>query len=120
MSWAGWILSVLMGLFMLTSGINLIFIRTAEVQANFTKFGYPENTIGPIGAAALVSALLYLIPQTCVLGAILLTAYLGGAVATHARVGDPTYVVPIIVGVLLWLSLFLREPRLRVMLPFAK
>ena len=113
---AGWIITALTGIFMLTSGINLIFIRTAEVKANFAKFGYPEHAIAVIGWCALISSLLYLIPKTTVVGAMLLTGYLGGAVATHLRVDDPTYIVPLILGVLVWLGVFLREPRLRELL----
>lgn len=61
--------------------------------------------------------MLYLIPRTCVLGAILLTGYLGGAVATHVRVNDPTMIVPMVVGIPIWLGLFLRDERLRALLP---
>src|SRR5947207_7807835 len=97
--WTGRILNWLVGLFMLTSGINGIFVRSPEMRAGFAKFGYQESMMTGIGVAALVSALLYLIPQTSVLGAILLTGYLGGAVATHVRISDPTFVVPTAVGV---------------------
>ena len=116
---AGWIVSALTGIFMLVSGINLIFIRTPEVKANFAKFGYPEHAIAIIGWCALISSLLYLIPKTTVVGAILLTGYLGGAIATHLRVDDPTYMVPLIVGILVWSGIFLREPRLRELLSFS-
>jgi hypothetical protein len=118
--WTGRILSGLAGLFMLTSGINLLFVRSADLAAQFAKFGYPPSAITPIGLAALVSSLLYLIPQTAVLGAILLTGYLGGAVATHLRVDDPAYFVPIVVGVLIWLGIYLRDEKLRALIPVRK
>ena len=118
--WTGRILSALTGLLMLTSGINLIFIRSADVKANFAKFGYPEHAITAIGWAALVSAILYLIPQTSMLGAILLTGYLGGAVATHVRVDDPAFVAAIAVGILIWLGLFLQDERLRRLVPLRR
>ncbi len=118
--WTGRILSALTGLFMLSSGINLLFVRSPDLKANFAKFGYPEHAITAIGWAALVSAILYLIPQTSVLGAILLTGYLGGAVATHVRVDDPAFVAAIVVGIVIWLGLFLQDERLRALVPLRR
>ena len=115
--WTGRAISWLTGVFLLTSGINLLFVRSADLRESFAKFGYPESVLSPIGAAALVSALLYLIPRTSVLGAILLTGYLGGAVATHVRANDSMFPVPIVFGVLAWLGLFLRDQHLRALLP---
>ena len=80
------------------------------------KMGFPENTLQPIGAALLVSTVLYAIPQTAVLGAILLTGYLGGAVCTHVRAGEPFYFA-VIFGVLVWVALVFRDARLRQLLP---
>ena len=111
--WIGRIISWLVGLFVLTSGINVMFIRSADVVAGFKTFGYPENVMVFIGAAAFISSALYLIPRTRFIGAILMTAYLGGAVATHVRINDPTFVVAVIVGILVWLGLFLRDTRIR-------
>ena len=82
-----------------------------------TRFGYPATLATPIGLTLLLSTLLYLIPRTAVLGALLVTAYLGGAVATHVRVGDGSYLFAVLFGVLAWAGLYLREPRLRALLP---
>jgi hypothetical protein len=73
--------------------------------------------IAKLAIMELASTAIYLIPRTSVFGAILLTAYLGGATATHARVGDPAFVGPVLTGVLLWLGLYLREQRLRALVP---
>jgi hypothetical protein len=81
------------------------------------QFGYPEQLATPIGLALLVSTLLYALPRTAVLGAILLTGYLGGATATHVRVEDPNFLFAAVFGVLVWAGLYLREPRLRALLP---
>ena len=67
-----------------------------------------------------ILAILYLVPQTAVLGAILLTGYLGGAPATHVRINDPTWVVPVVTGVLLWLGLYLRDEKLRALVPLRR
>jgi hypothetical protein len=78
--------------------------------------GYPESLARPLGIVELACTIIYLVPQTAVLGAILLTGYMGGAIATHVRVGDP-YFVQIGMGVMLWLGLYLRDARLRALLP---
>jgi hypothetical protein len=83
------------------------------------KFGYPPGAIVVLGAVELVCALLFVIPRTSVLGAILVTGYLGGAVATHVRAGD-AFVAPALLGVVAWGGLFLRDERLRALLPFRK
>jgi hypothetical protein len=87
--------------------------RSAELREGFAKFGYPESSMSAIGAAALAASVLYLIPRTRIWGAILLTGYLGGAVATHVRVNDPTFFAPAVFGVLTWVGLFLRDRRVR-------
>jgi DoxX-like family len=83
------------------------------------QLGYPESVILGLGIALLASTVVYLIPRTSVLGAILLTGYLGGAVATHVRVGDNLFSVifPVLLGALLWGGLVLRDARLRALLP---
>src|SRR5262245_25694624 len=103
--WTGRVLSALTGLLMFASGINLMFVRTPDVVQSMAKFGLPTGILMPIGLAALIGSLLYLIPRTAVLGALVLTAYLGGAVATHARIEDPVLVVPMVVGLLIWIGL---------------
>ena len=71
-----------------------------------------------LGIVEMCCAILYIIPATSILGAILMTGYLGGATATHVRLLDPAFIAPVIVGILVWLGLLLREPRLRALLPF--
>ena len=89
------------------------------VAEEFARLGYQEKATIPIAVAEIASTVLYVIPQTTVLGATLLTGYLGGATATHVRIDDP-FVGPIIIGVLAWLGVFLREPRLRAILPWRR
>jgi len=117
--WIGRIISGLVVLFLLFDAGGKL-VKSANVVQWHLQLGYPERAILPIGIALLISTILYAIPRTSILGAILLTGYLGGAVATHVRVGDPliTHVLfPAYFGVLLWLGLFLRDARLRVLIP---
>ena len=114
-----WIGRALSALTVLGLGFSAVmkFQRPPEVVDFFVnKFGYPEGSLFVIGVLEAACAILYAIPQTAVLGAILVAAYLGGAVATHVRVADP-FISPIILGVIAWLGLYLREPRLRSLLP---
>jgi hypothetical protein len=115
MLWAGRIVSALPVLMLLFSGVMKL-LKPAAVVTEFGRLGYPENVILGIGVLEILCTVVYLIPRTAVLGAILLTGYLGGATATHVRVGDP-FIFPSIFGVLLWLGLYLREERLRALLP---
>jgi DoxX-like protein len=117
--WAGRILSGLVVLFLIPDGI-IKFIKPAPVVDAFAHLGLPLSISVTLGILVLLSTVLYVIPRTSVLGAILLTGYLGGAVATHLRVGDPLFshiLFPIYLGVLLWLGLYLREERLRALIP---
>jgi len=96
------------------------FVKPAPVVDAFAHLGWPLSNAVTIGILLLVCAALYVIPRTSVLGAILLTGYLGGAVATHFRVGDPLFshiLFPTYLGVLLWLGLYLRDARLRALIP---
>ena len=89
----------------------------AQAAEPWTKaFGYPFDLLIPSGVLELVCLSIYVIPRTAVLGAILLTGYLGGAVATHVRVGD-NFALPAVLGVLVWLGLYLRDARLRALVP---
>ena len=90
--------------------------KPPAVVEGFAKFGYPENVIAVLGVVELLSAILYAIPRTSVFGAVLLTGFLGGATATHVRVGEP-FIAPVILGVLVWGGLFLRDARLRALFP---
>ena len=90
--------------------------HSKQVLEGFAQFGYPESAILGIGLAEVVCALIYAFPATAVLGAILVTGYLGGAVATHVRASQP-FIAPLLLGVFAWAGLFLRDPRLRALLP---
>jgi uncharacterized membrane protein YphA (DoxX/SURF4 family) len=113
--WAGRIASALPVLMLLFSGIMKL-VKPAAVVEEFARLGYPESLVLAIGILELGCTVVYAIPRTSVLGAILLTAYLGGATATHVRIGDPFY-FPVVFGVLVWLGLFLRDDRLRALIP---
>ena len=115
MLWAGRIMSALPVLMLLLSGVMKL-VKPASVVEGFVRLGYPESLALGIGIVELACAALYVVPRTSVLGAILLTAYLGGATATHVRIGEPFF-MPILLGVLVWGGLFLRDERLRALLP---
>src|SRR5882724_4778496 len=116
--WAGRIISALPVLFLLMDGIMKLVKPRVVVEAT-VRLGYPDSVILGLGIVLITSTVLYIIPATSVLGAILLTGYLGGAVATHVRVGEGLFPVffPVIVGALLWGGLVLRDARLRALLP---
>ncbi|HUL34082.1 MAG TPA: DoxX family protein [Candidatus Eisenbacteria bacterium] len=118
--WTGRILSALVILFLLFD-CTLKFAKPAPVVDSFAHLGIPLSLDVPIAVILLTCVLIYAVPQTAVLGAILLTGYLGGAVMTHLRAGDPLFshiLFPSYLGLLLWLGLYLREPRLRALAPF--
>jgi len=119
--WAGRVFSALPVLFLLMDGVMKLIKPVVVVEAT-VKLGYPETVILPLGIVLLGCTVLYAIPRTSVLGAILLTSYLGGAVATHVRVGDPVFpiIFPVIMGVLIWGGLYLRDERLRELIPLRK
>ena len=113
--WTGWVLSVLPGLFLLMDAV-MKFVKPPQVVEATVKLGYAESLITPLGVVLLVCLVLYAVPRTTVLGAILLTGYLGGAVASHLRAGDPLFshvLFPVYFGVMLWAGLFLRNERVR-------
>jgi hypothetical protein len=116
MLWSGRLLSALPALLLLSSGINAM-TKSPMVIEGTTHLGYTPNTAPIIGILAFVSTILYIFPRTAVLGAILLTGYLGGALASHLRVGDPTFFA-VIIGVMLWGGLYLRDERIRELIPF--
>lgn len=116
--WAGRALSALPVLALVLSGAMKLS-HSPEIVANFGKFGFAESTLTPIGVVELLAAVLYAVPQTAIFGAVLVTAYLGGATATHVRASDPFF-APVILGVLVWIGLWLREPRLRALTPLRK
>lgn len=111
-------MSALPSLFLLVDGIMKLMKPPVVVETT-VQLGYPESVIVGLGIVLLVCTALYVIPRTSVLGAILLTGYLGGAVATHVRVGGSLFsvVFPVILGALLWGGLVLRTPRLGALIP---
>lgn len=116
--WAGRIISALPVLMLIFSGVMKL-MKPAPVLQEFARLGYQDRHAVILGIVELACVIIYLIPRTAVLGAILVTAYLGGAVATHLRIGDPFF-NPIIPGILVWLGLYLRDPRLRALVPLRK
>lgn len=118
MRWTGYVLSALPVLMLLFSASGK-FLKPEGIEVNIEPLGWKMEQMAALGIVELACVILYLIPQTAVFGAILLTAYLGGATATHARIGDPFF-IPIIVAGVMWLGLYLREPRLWPLVPIRK
>jgi hypothetical protein len=117
--WAGWVLTVLPCLATGFSGVMKI-AHVPAVLEGFQHFGYPESTLTTIGCLEVIVTVLVLIPRTAVLGSILFAAYLGGAVATHVRIGESMWVGPVILAVLAWVGLWLRDPRLHALAPLRR
>ncbi|MDQ2834717.1 MAG: DoxX family protein [Acidobacteriota bacterium] len=116
--WVGWGISALVVLFLLMDAV-MKFVKPAPVVAVCTKLGLPLEVITPIGVLLLVCTVLYAAPRTALLGAVLLTGYLGGAVSIHVRAGDPLFshvLFPVYLGGLAWLGLYLRDVRVRSLL----
>jgi len=116
--WTGWVLTILPALLLLLDGVFKL-IKPEPVVTATVKLGYSESLILPIGILLIVCTILYLIPQTAALGAILVTGYLGGAVATHVRAGEGWFPIlfPFAFGILLWGGLWLRDDRVRGLIP---
>jgi ABC-type transport system involved in cytochrome c biogenesis permease component len=117
--WTGRVISGLIGAFMLLDAA-MKFVKPPQVAEAFVRTGWPLQLSAPLGAILLTSLVLYLLPRTAVLGAILLTGYFGGAVATNMRLLEPVFshtLFPVYFGVLTWLALWLREPRLGELIP---
>lgn len=113
--WIGWVLSILpMPLLLMSAAMK--FMKPEDVVKGFEHLGWPLSLAVPLGILELACAILFLIPRTAVLGAILLTGYLGGAIATHVRL-EEQFVTPAALGIVAWLGLYLREARLRALLP---
>jgi hypothetical protein len=118
--WAGWAIS-LWPAFVIISSATWKLTRNAWYVGEFARIGWPDSALPLLAFLQLASLALFLIPRTAVLGAILLTGYLGGAIATYVRIGEfyPP-LVPLSTSMTAWLGLFLREPRLRILLPYAR
>jgi len=117
--WSGRIISGLVTLFLLFDSAIKVLALPAAVEGTI-RVGYPANVVRPIGIVLLACVVLYLIPRTTILGGILLTGYLGGATATMVRMSDSWFFLPIVTGVLAWLGIFLRDERLRTLIPLRR
>jgi len=120
--WTGRIMSALPALFLLVDGVGKL-IKPAPVVEGTVQLGYPESVLLGLGIVLLTCTILYTIPRTAILGAILLTGYLGGAIATHVRVGSPLFshiLFPVYLAMLIWGGLYLRDERLRALIPLRR
>lgn len=113
--WLSWVLSIIPCLLLLFSA-SMKFFPPEGFQEGLDHMGWPAGLMRYLGVVEVLSTLLYLFPRTSVLGAVLLTGYMGGAIATHVRIGDP-FLIQLAIGVIAWFALWLREPRLKALLP---
>jgi hypothetical protein len=111
----GWAMSVLPSLLLLMSGVMKVTHSEAVVKG-MPDSGWDLTLAVPLGIVEIACTLIYLVPRTSILGAILLTGYLGGAIATHVRLHE-MFIIPVVMGVVIWGALWLREPRLRELIP---
>lgn len=118
MTVGGWVLSIVPSLMLIMSA-SMKFIQPAGFEEGLAKAGWDKDTMFYVGIVELASTAIFLYPRTAIFGAVLLAAYLGGATATHVRIGDQ-FLVPVVLGVLIWLGLWLREPKLRELTPFKR
>jgi len=114
--WGGRVISALIVLFLLFDG-GVKVMKLAPAMEATVRLGYPARLVVPIGIVELICVALFVIPRTSILGAILLTGYLGGATATQVRLEDPWFFFPIVIGALVWGGLFLRDERVRALIP---
>jgi len=116
--WVGWGLSILASLLFLFSAF-IKFKGGPELDQSMTHLGLPASMVLPLGILELTCVVIYLIPPTSVLGAILLAGYVGGTIVTCWRVGDP-FIINIVLGLVVWLGIYLREPRLKELIPLRR
>ena len=117
MFWTGWIITgLLSALFTFSASAKIFGLGGEEAAKGLEKSGLPADQMIGLGIVELLCVVIYIIPRTSVLGAILLAGYMGGAICTHWRIGEP-YWFQFLIGVLVWLGIYLREPRLRKILP---
>lgn len=117
--WTGRVMSALPVLLITFGGVMKILKAPAVVQGT-VQAGFPETLVRPVGIIEMLSVIVYLIPQTSVLGAILLTGTMGGAIAVDIRIGSPAWIPALVCGMLAWGGLFFRDVRLRALIPFRK
>jgi hypothetical protein len=118
MLWTGRVMSAVPVLMLLLSAV-MKFMKPPQVVDGFVHLGYPLGMVAGLGALEVFCTVIYLIPSTSILGAILVTGYLGGATASTLRAGDAFY-GPVILGILAWGGLYLRNPRLQSLIPFQR
>jgi len=116
--WVGRVISVLASLMFLMSAAMKLK-GGPELAEGMAHLGLPSSMVVPLAILELTCVVIYLIPMTSVLGAILLAGYIGGAICTHWRVGDP-FIVQILLGIFVWLGLYLREDRLKALIPLRR
>ena len=116
LTWTGRGITALIGLMMIFSAAMKLANSPEVAKELVGRLGYPEDVTVVLGVVELACVVLYLFPRTAILGAVLLTGYLGGAVATHVRIHD-NFIPPVIGGVLVWLAMYLRDARIRALLP---
>lgn len=116
--WVGRALSVLTSLLFVVSAVMKL-AGFAEVAQGMAHLGLPESLVVPLAILELSCVVVYLVPATSVLGAILLTGFIGGTICTHLRVGDPFF-IQVALGVVVWLGLYLREDRLKALIPLRR
>jgi hypothetical protein len=119
MLWTGRVVSAIPVLMMGVMGAVMLIAYPDKITEGMTKYGYPANVGRPLTVVQIVCVVLYAIPQTSTLGAILLTGWLGGAVATHVRAGEPFWFA-VIMGLIVWLGLYLRDARVRALTPLRR
>jgi hypothetical protein len=116
MTIVGWVLTALVSGMLIFSAVSKFMEPSEEILKEMTRIGWGKSLMKPLGVVEAAAAVIFLIPQTAVLGAVLIAGYMGGAIATHVRIGD-MFVIQATIGVVAWLGIFLREPRLRRILP---
>lgn len=116
--WVGWVITGVLSLLLLLGAVMKL-VGGPEVTEGLAHLGLPARLIVPLAILEAACTVLYLIPATSVLGAILLAGYMGGAICTHWRVGDPFY-LQVLIAILIWVGIYLREPRLHALIPLRR
>lgn len=117
--WTGYVMSALPVLMLLMSAV-MKFAKPPTVVEGFARMGFSPSSCNTLGVLEILCTAVYLIPRTSILGAILVTGYFGGAVCAGYRIGDPNAYGPVILGVLAWGGLYMRDPRLRALIPLRR
>jgi hypothetical protein len=116
--WTGRVITWVVSLLFLFSGVMKL-VGGSEVKEGMAHLGLAESLMIPLAILEIACTAVYLIPAASVLGAVLLTGYIGGAICTHWRVGDPV-LGQVMIGLVIWLGIYLREPRLKALLPLRR